>query len=312
MNIIKLKDKVMPDSISGHDYFNKHLKGKYAYWVHMRYAVAFEHMESKAYVACENDINMLLPLPNGGFPEPYGVPCLDTHNDIILTEYVDSDETDRINSITALVLKNEYTPDGDITVDELKLFRSWLAKQLLMMSENILLGSLDKHVLEYYANDMYDNTIKVLSDFGTSKATIDKVNTACACHGSNLSTLYDLSVNACNPIEVYKNNLYLKMVEMFSSYTFWTQWSHEFINEFKKYIDNIVKCNFPLSSTQWLQELADCGCRDKTEQDKYIEILKRLSTALGYIRDEKVIGNKNFINDALYDWASLLYEKMSW
>jgi hypothetical protein len=278
----------------------------------MRYAVAFEHMPWKAYVACEDDINMLLPLPNGDLPEPYGTPCLDTHNDLILNDYVDAVETDRINSVVELELKNTYTPDDNITVEELKQFRTWLAQQLILMSDNKALEELDKHVLEYYARGMYDNTIKVLTDFGGTKVTIDKVNTACACHSSNLSTLYDLSVNACNPIEVYRNNLYLKMVEMFSTYTFWTQWSHEFINEFKKYIDNIVKCNFPLSSTQWISELADCGCRDKTDQDKYIEILKRLSTALGYIRDEKVIGNKNYINDALYDWASLLYEKMNW
>lgn len=302
----------MPNSISGYDYFNKHLKGKYAYWVHMRYAVAFEHMPWKAYVACENDINMLLPLPNGDLPKPYGTQYLDTYDDLILNNYVDVEETDRINSVVELELKNTYTPDDNITVEELKQFRTWLAQQLILMSDNKTLGELDKHVLEYYARGMYDNTIKVLTDFGGAKATIDKVNTACACHSSNLSTLYDLSINACNPIEVYRNNLYLKMVEMFSTYTFWTQWSHEFINEFKKYIDNIVKCNFPLSSTQWISELADCGCRDKTDQDKYIEILKRLSTALGYIKDEKVIGNKNYINDALYDWASLLYEKMNW
>ncbi len=303
----------MPSSISGYDYFNKHLKGKYAYWVHMRYVVAFEHMPWKAYVACENDINMLLPLPNGELPEPYGTQCLDTHNDLILNDYVDAVETDRINSVVELELKNTYTPDDNITIEELKQFRTWLAQQLIMMSDNKTLGELDKHVLEYYARGMYDNTIKVLTDFGGTKVKLEKLGqTSCSCHGHNMSSLYDLSMDVCDPIVVYRNNIYNKMVEMFGDYNFWTQWAPEFINEFKKYIDNIIKCNFNLSSTQWVSELVDCGCRDKTDQDKYIEILKRLSTSLGYIRDEKVLGNKNYINDSLYDWASVLYEKMNW
>ena len=32
MNIIKLKDVIMPNDIPQAEYFNKYLKGKYAYW----------------------------------------------------------------------------------------------------------------------------------------------------------------------------------------------------------------------------------------------------------------------------------------
>jgi hypothetical protein len=43
-----------------------------------------------------------------------------------------------------------------------------------------------------------------------------------------------------------------------------------------------------------------------------MEILKRLSVSLGYIRDGQINSHKNYINDALYDWSSILYEKMKW
>ena len=86
----------------------------------------------------------------------------------------------------------------------------------------------------------------------------------------------------------------------------------ELIEEIQKYIDNIIKCNFVLTQSEWQSEFVDCGCQNTSEQEKSIEILKRFSVALGYIKNDQIIGHKNYINDALYDWASLLYEKMYW
>lgn len=319
MNVIKLKDIIMPADRPEADYFNKHLKGKYAYWVQMRYIVSFDHMRHEGYVACEEDIQKLLQNADGTYPKPYGAPALDVYAPRVI-EYVDSIETDRINSTVQFRMKNSYSPDDDITIDELKLFRSWLAKELLKMDQtelgeqkNSYLSDTDTHVLKYYADDMYDNTIKILSEFGQTQVSLGILDTtSCGCHGSNLSSLYNTELNVCDPTEVYRKNIYNKMVEMFSVETFWTKWAPEFLNECKKYIDNIIKCNFPLSKTEWHSEFADCACQNKTEQDKLMDILKRLSISLGYMRDGNVSGHKNYINDALYEWSSLLYEKMQW
>ena len=102
------------------------------------------------------------------------------------------------------------------------------------------------------------------------------------------------------------------MVLMYSNVSFWQQWSSEFINEFKKYIDNIIKCNFVLTQSPQFTGFIDCGCQSKSEQDRAIEILKKLSLSLGYIRDGKSHRYKNFINDSLHEWSSVLYEKMRW
>ena len=102
------------------------------------------------------------------------------------------------------------------------------------------------------------------------------------------------------------------MVELFSNYSFWTQWAPEFINEFKKYIDNIITCDFVLSKTSWVNSFVDCTCQDKQTQNSFIEILKNLSTSLGYIKDNQITGHKNYINDSLLKWSQILYENMKW
>lgn len=317
MNIIKLKDKIMPADQPQAELFNNHLKGKYAYWIQMKYVVSFDHMRHEGYVACEKNIDKLLQKEDGTYPKPYGAPSIVVYD---IMDYVDTIETDRINNTVEYRLKNSYSPDDDITIDELKMFRTWLAKELLKMDQtelgeqrNTFFTNTETHTLQYYAAEMFDNTVKVLTEFGKYNASISTVDTSsCGCHGSSLSSLYNTELNACDPVEIYKENVYNKMVDMFSTESFWSRWSPEFINEFKKYIDNIIKCNFQLSQTQWMAEFDDCGCQNKSVQDAGIAILKKLSIALEYIRDGKCSGHKNYINDALYDWASQLYEKMQW
>lgn len=319
MNIIKFQDKIMPAEMPMAEYFNKYLKGKYAYWVQMRYVVSFDHMRHEGYVACEEDITKLLQKEDGTYPRPYGAPSLDIYMDGVI-HYVDSIETDRINNTVDFRMKNKYVADEDITIDELKVFRTWLATEILKMDQtelgeqkNSILNELDTHVLEYYKNGMYDNTIRVLSDFGTSLPPLEKVTTnTCGCHNnSSLNALYMDINNPCDPIAIYKQNIYNKMVVMFSKLEFWTQWSPEFLGVFKKYIDNIINLNLPLTPNNMISNFTDCGCNNENE-DNNIDILKRLSVSLGYMINDDIVGHKNYIYDALSNWSSMLYENMYW
>ena len=148
MNIVKLKDKIKP----GDDFFNTYLKGKYAWWIHMRFIVPFEHMGVNGYIACEEDLRDLFRLP-------YGTEFRDTY-DKEIWEYVDEDGTDAANLINTFKLHNQYVSDNDITVDQIKHFRSWLAQELLSMDVNNkgiqmydLFTSSQTYVLQYYANN---------------------------------------------------------------------------------------------------------------------------------------------------------------
>ena len=51
MNIIKFKDQIRPLD----DLFNTYLKGKYAYWIQMRYVVPFEYISQAEYIKYESD-----------------------------------------------------------------------------------------------------------------------------------------------------------------------------------------------------------------------------------------------------------------
>lgn len=312
MNIIKFKDIINPDD----SLYNKKLKGKYAYWIQMKYAVPFEDMKHEGYVACENDINKLLVKESGEYPKPYGTNYWDvTKLDIHL---IDIAETDKVNCINAYKLQNSFTSDPNITLEEIKQFRTWLAKTLLEFDKNNkgeymynIYDDSQIHVLEYYKNEMYDNIIKYLNEFGASGIEYKNTLKTCACHStSDLTNL--TTINTCDPILIYKKNIYFKMVEMFSDLNFWTKYTKEFILEFKSYIDNIIDCNLPLTKTSYISEFIDCGCNTNDDQAELQSILRRLSNSLEYISKQNTLGHKNYIKDALRDWAENLYELMKW
>lgn len=313
------------------NFFNKYLKGKYAFWIHMRYIVPFDTMGYKGYIAVEEDINKLLKKEDGTYPKPYGCEYIDIYNldgcmcDIM--KYVDIAETDRINNISIFKIKNNNTSDSDITIDDLKLFREWLAKELLNLNiihkeefESEMLDDSTKHMLEYYANNMNDDVIKYLAMYSNIN-TFDSTVKSCCC-SNNIMELNESNVsNICDSVKSYKYNLYKKMVDTFSDISFWTQWdkieendtsNKSFISLFKQYIDNIIKVGLKINNKIDNKSIySDCVCDDHNN-DNNIIILKRLSDSLNYILNNQIVGHKNFIKDSLYDWASKLYEYMHW
>ena len=316
MNIIKFKDVIK----IGDDFFNTFLKGKYAYWIHMRYIVSFYHMKHEGYVACEQDINNLLKDKDGNYPIPYGAPYKDLLEETDLANFIDATATDKANCTDIFMIRNNYTTDCNITIDELKKFRTWLATKLLEFDKNIETGVQknhiftddETHVLQYYANGMYDDVVKYLSVFGNSEASLELLkNTTCGCVGS-LNALTNANLSVCDASSIYKRNIYLKMVQLFSNVDFWQQFHIEFIKEFKIYIDNIIECNFSLTTSTYKSNFNDCGCTNTDLQASLQEILKRLSQSLQYIIDGNILGRKNYILKAFTDWSTNLYEKMEW
>ena len=85
-----------------------------------------------------------------------------------------------------------------------------------------------------------------------------------------------------------------------------------FIEEFKKYIDNILTCGLLLYKSQYLTDFADCGCDTSDNQADMVKILQNLSRSLQYIIDKDVRGHKNFMSDSFNAWAKYLYENMEW
>lgn len=316
MNIIKLKDIIKPNDQA----YNKYLKGKYAYWIHMRYIVPMELMAHEGYVACENDITKLLKKEDGTYPKPFGTYYIDMFEEEMF-QYIDICATDKANNVMDFRRVNKYVTDCNITLDEIKKFRTWLAKELLKFDQNnqgLQLNDIynenTTHILTYYANGMYNEVVKALSAFGASNISLNNIKTSsCGCD-SNLSSLYNSSLSTCNPLSIYKKNVYTQMVEIFSNIDFWTKLPKEFINEMKQYIDNIIQCNLKLTKSEYVTSFNDCGCsqNQSSEQDEAISILKSLSESLNYIYYNDILGHKNYIMNSLNDWSTTLYELMEW
>lgn len=298
----------MPDNVSVADFFNKNLKGKYAYWVQMRYIFPLNSMDLNTYTTYEQYDQYRF---NGADVLPFiDMQSTECNNIDFRGNYVDVNETNKVNSVKKYMMLNNYVTDEDIDINELRLFRTWLATELLSFSAYTDTYSTELiHMLEYYKNGMYNDVIKYLSVFGQSDVSLTSNTTGCGCCNTNVSSLYKYQLNdICDAQQVYINNIHRFMVETFEDVNFWKQFSKDFIKVFKRYIDNIIKVGFVINPVKQ-SSFVDCQCGSNNSNT---EMLRNLSETLQYIIDNDINGHSNFIYDSLHNWAEYLYEHMIW
>jgi len=307
MNIVKVKDIAVQDLPEGIDSELFTLfKDKYCYCVNWKWLVLFEELTEQQYVYYSQiNANMTQVVQHSV-----------EYNAYLEAGLIDVTETDKINSVAKYVEYNKFSPsDGDLSLDQVKRFRTWLAETLY----NILIDEEGYDVLEmlnYYKQEMTDDTITHLMHF-TPKTAVDVITatnrSTCGCQGgTGLQLLSGVSV--CDPIYVYRKAIYEKMVDTFSNIYFWLNRESELLLEIKKYIDFIIAKNLPLTQSQYVSDLYDCGCLTDADasQERLMGILKNLSKAFGLMADGDISKQKNFIGDTLNRWASYLYEIMRW
>lgn len=303
MNIIKFKDKIMTDDYKMAPFYNKYLKGKYAYYILMRYVVPIS--DDVDYVALERAGR----IPSSSRIDTFSTDCIACD---FMNVYVDTNETERINDISKYILANSYVSDEDVDINELRRFRSWLAEQLLYFNaESYPLYTTEQtHVLEYYKNGMYNDVVKYLNIFGTDSGITELTSTlSCGCCNTSANIIGLNKDSLCNALEIYKKNIHDAMVLMFEDINFWSNANKEFLLLFKKYVDNIVKTELLINNKNKAIKLCSCDVTDNTKNE---QILKNLSSSLQYIYNDDLIGHKNFIQTSLHDWAEYLYDYMYW
>lgn len=315
MNIIKLKDIVMPSECRLSPFFNERLKGKYAYWVKMRFIFPLDSLDYKTYIRYEqlDQVYLLGPdiLPN---IDMYSDDC----NMFNFTQdYIDHDATELANAISDFRTANDYVADADIDIDKLRRFRTWLAEEILKFNtgtDGELLNNLTAnqlHMLDYYKNDMYNDVAKQLAVFGQEDMFTTTSGSSCGCCNTGSIKLAGI-YTGCNALDIYTSNIHKMMVQTFEDVNFWMQFNRDFIGVFKKYIDNIIKTGLVVTNSKDKQAIyVKCTC-STSKVNAANELLKNLSEALQYIIDDEVKGHINFIHDALYNWAEQLYDHMSW
>lgn len=304
MNIIKFKDSLRPND----EMFNTHLKGKYAYWVRMRYVVPFSVITPEEYVFCEHDDTYL---------ERFKGKYRDLLCDKSLAAWVDESETENINDVQKYICSNRHTTDPALTINDVKKFRNWIAKELLLMDQtaegeqkHLLYSEEFTHVLEYYAQGMYDDVIKWLNKYGQFVTEFNFNKSSCGCI-PKATDMNSAVLSVCDPINIYRQSIKSKMVEYFGDPDFWIQFPVGFLSEFKAYVDNIIRLNLPFEADKYTN-FNDCLCGKSSNQLAAIEILKRLAKALELMVSGVAAGNKNYISDTFRDWARDLYELMYW
>ena len=235
MNIVKFKDIIIENDLV----FNEQLKNKYVFVINWKWIAPIDtKLDKYIYLSLnENEV-------------PSDFILLDKYK-----EFIDIDETYIINDNTLYIEKNKFVADDDITIEELKMFRTWLAKMvnIYILEEEMNL------TMKYYANEMYDDTIKnlILSSNKTSQLTLNSVKSGCSCCQNSYSVLYNSELSSCDPVYFYRKNLYNIMVKYFSDINFWLN-KKDICKEMKKYIDNIIKLQFTLSESEYISTFADC------------------------------------------------------
>ena len=342
MNIVKLKDIILDESCGLSpekiELFNTKFKGRYVHCINWTYLVPLEAMNNEAAIELSKelciDLFSDLKAMQKGITTTTSIdnyPWFYLHE---LAEYVDVNETEKVNAIYKYIEYNSFTPDKELTLEQIKMFRTWLATVLF----NLLYKEPDVEkntitMLEYYKKEMTDDVIDTLASFhvdmpqvGIYTAGVQGVTginiissikkSSCSCTHSSIAAMLaqPSSVSVCEPIAIYRKALYSQMVDVFSDINFWMKREKELLLEIKHYIDAIIKLNLPLTASQYVSELYDCNCLTSTDsaQERLMSILKNLSTAFDYMANDKVTGNKNFIGDTLNQWATKLYEIMRW
>lgn len=311
MNLIKHKDTYLkPELWTGGlcpytqeemDWYNENLKGKYAYALNWEWVVPFDQLTLSEFVNYSQSNS----------------PGAVEHCDIDkYSAFVDQESTDRANSINKYLALNKFSSDTDITLDEIKNFRTWLATTINAIKDEGDMVNGEKIMLEYYAGGMYDQTVNALSIFSSVAPQYSVVATqSCGCVGGGLGNLSGTTGAVCDPLATYRKGIYDLMVSLWSTHNYWIELeSEDFLIEFKKYIDCIVSYNLPLFISDWTTVFADCTCANSSDalQTAGVTSMRNLSQALQYMIDGEVTGHKNFIDNALRVFASQYYERMQW
>lgn len=303
MNIIKFKDSIK----EGDNLFNDKFRGKYCWWVNCRWAVSFDDISADMFVtlSINNDI-----------PE-------DVDNILTTVDeyrgFVDIVETERINNqVSTFQLINNNT--GEIPIDDLKRFRTWLAQSLMDIAKDVYDNETDSSgydyetdvMLNFYANNMQDDIVKALAHFSLSQRQA-AITTGCQCNQNPFDVnISSLGQTVCDAEMMYRDGIYNKMVSVFSNIDFWSS-KVDFLPLFIKYIEGILKAGLPLRNRLDLHrpDYCDCTCVS-TDETAMRSILTQLVQALKYIIAGTAANHRNFIYTALNNWSTKLYENMYW
>ena len=143
MNIVKLKDIILDEScgLSSDkiELFNTQFKGRYVHCINWKYLIPLEAMDNEAAIELSKKLCIDLLEPTVAVDDLQAIQKDITTTTSIdqpwfylseLTNYVDENDTEKVNAIYKYIEYNSFTPDKELTLEEIKKFRTWLATVL--------------------------------------------------------------------------------------------------------------------------------------------------------------------------------------
>lgn len=314
------------------EYFNTYLRNKYAYAIHWTLVMPMNDVLDDSLVPVGNPFEDTPDVTYVNVEKDPSIAGALYHFDD-LKQWMDRVRTltNLQNDFTKYDYLNKFTPDDDITIEELKVFRTWLAS--ILLANTPIIEQWDNPemltaMLTYYKQNMKDTTTDLLIEFskymtssvlvaGTGVQNVLNMallglSSGCGCNGGVQGVGNVAATGACDPLQLYRNAMYNYMVETFSCIDYWSE-QVEICVEMKKYIEGILKVGLPLGS-KIVDPYADCGCNTfgAESQVRYKKMLEALIQALTYIIEGEISGHINYITTAFSNWATYLYEYMYW
>lgn len=302
MNIIKFRDEIHPTS----ELFNDKLSGKYAIAIQYKYIYPIETdgLSREDYIDLE--CGLVLPI-EGDYMDYADV------SSYISIETVTYDH----NKLNKLISYNELYDKG-VALDETKQYRKLIAGFLLAGIPSELLSQQEHILLNYYANDMVDDTIITLNGISSPvlyTAPDIRLSCECNCNKNNGSTYTYMnnSFECMTPIQIYKLQVYQHMISNFSNYKFWQKCDILLLENIIKYTQAVIDYNLPISNENNVVHIDySCAANDINTIQLHLQgILSGFIDSLQHIIDNTISGNKTSVSCNLEEFAKI-YELLRW
>lgn len=296
MNVIKFQDVILEhDSV-----FNEIYKNKYAYLVNWQYVVPLE-VGQMVYVELSQGTTPIEEIENVLPYDDYRM-------------YIDAKETESINSVAHYLSENQFVADSDITIEEIKKFRTHVAT---LLYEFYVANPTDNEqlvrMLKYYKDNYIDEVVEGLyiiigNNFERNRVSLEPMNKVYTCSCIQQGTLPQLSVQTCDTLGEYKLAMRDLMIKYYGSTDFWLDKDY-IIKEIIRYLENILRVDLPLTN-----QVVETPCSNLSfsMQSYYENQLRDLITTFEYILTGDFTGHKNFVSNTLSKWVNELYDNMQW
>lgn len=231
--------------------------------------------------------------------------------------YVDNEKTSEINDVESYRYMNNFVSDDDITEQELRRFRTYVAESFLALTHD--LNEYDEKMLKYYANEMNDESLRMLMKM-TTMIPMNNIVTdtaQCGCSASQSQLYLTSAANAfagtCDFIAMYRAGMHRIMVNFMTNIDTWMP--HDlFINDVKRYLENIMKMNFSLYKINTTSFNTDCSLLNEknASQMSAHTVLNNMIIALTHIQNKTHASHMNFIKSTFNTFFESYYEIMRW